>query len=121
VLVATDAPLHSDQCRRLAVRAALGIGRGGGTGENDSGDLVLAFSTATRIPVREPGIERVTRLSDVSIDPLFDAVIDATEEAVLNSMFAATTMDGRDGNIAHGLPPAQLVAILGRAEAALIE
>ena len=101
VVAATDAPLLPHQCDRLAQRAALGIGRTGGAGENSSGDLVLAFATGNR------GLEQGDRvplemLSNDRIDPLFYAVIDATEEAIVNALLAAETMTGR-GVTVHGL------------------
>ncbi len=113
-VVATDAPLYPEQCARLARRAALGVARGGGTGENDSGDLFLAFSTAARFPSTGTEISAARRLPDVAIDPLFDASIDATEEAVLNALLGAETMTGRDGIVAHRLPIDRLVNLLSR-------
>lgn len=113
-IVATDAPLFPDQCRRLAQRAAVGVVRGGGSGENGSGDLFLAFSTAARFPTRTREMRMAARLADEAIDPLFDAVIDATEEAVLNALLEAETMIGRDGLVAHKLPVERLLAVLGR-------
>lgn len=110
VLVATDAPLLPHQCTRLAQRAALGIGRLGGTAENGSGDLLLAFATGndglTPVGLRlpdDPGERPVRMLSETLLDPLFDGTIDATEEAVVNSLVAATTVVGRDGLTAHAL------------------
>ncbi|RDD85290.1 P1 family peptidase [Streptomyces parvulus] len=109
VLIATDAPLLPHQCERLAQRGALAIGRTGGTGENSSGDLLLAFSTGNDglPPVRlgpAPADEiSVRTVSDTVIDALFDAVIDSTEEAIVNAMVAATTVIGRDGITAHAL------------------
>jgi D-aminopeptidase len=99
VLVATDAPLLPHQCARVAQRAALGIGRLGGAGENSSGDLILCWATGNRIgPEREQSLRMVTEL-----DELFYAAIEATEEAILNALLAAETMTGRDGVTAHAL------------------
>ncbi len=110
ILVATDAPLLPHQCTRLAQRAALAIGRLGGTAENGSGDLVLAFATGNHgltpvgLPPADDPVERPVRtVSETALDPLFDATIDATEEAVVNSLVAATTTVGRDGLTAHAL------------------
>ena len=120
VLVATSAPLLPDQCRRLAQRAGLGIGRMGGVGENSSGDLFLCFSTGNRglpagdfaadtpltVPVRMVPAQRLT--------PLFDAVVEATEEAILNALCAAETMTGREGVTAHALPLDRLSDVMSR-------
>ncbi|WP_373867007.1 DmpA family aminopeptidase [Nocardia neocaledoniensis] len=109
VIVATDAPLLPHQCTRIAQRAALGIGRTGGAGETLSGDMVLAFSTGnTTLPSvtlhpRPAGELAVRTANDELVDLLFDAAIDATEEAIVNSMVAATTVVGRDGITAHAL------------------
>jgi D-aminopeptidase len=112
VLVATDAPLLPHQCDRLARRAALGIGRTGGVGEDSSGDLLLAFATGNR---DLDGAETtVTLLPNRRMNPLFDAAIDATEEAILNALLAAETMAGIDGHTAHALEPEALLDSLGR-------
>ncbi len=112
VIVATDAPLLPHQCTRLAQRAALAVSRLGGTGEQYSGDLMLAFSTGNRgippyawdedadtarpeVPLRMVAPQLMTRL--------FDLTIEATEEAIVNAMVAATTMTGRNGFTAHAL------------------
>jgi len=105
-IVATDAPLSAVQCQRLAQRAALGVARAGGAGENTSGDLFLAFATANRVALRGPRaaeFRSVRVVGDGSINELFYAVIDATEEAILNALLAAETMVGRDGITAHAL------------------
>jgi D-aminopeptidase len=122
VIVATDAPLLPNQCDRLAQRAGLGIGRMGGVGYHSSGDLFLCFSTGNRGALPDPEAERgegpiatsVERLSDAHIDPLFDGVVEATEEAILNALLAADTMAGRDGIIADALPAERLVEIMAR-------
>ena len=103
VLVATDAPLLPDQCERLAVRAALGIGRTGGAGEDSSGDLILAFATGNgALAEEEP--TTLKRLPGEQLNALFYAVIEATEEAIVNALLAAETMTGRSGTV-HGLDP----------------
>jgi D-aminopeptidase len=92
----------------------------GAAGENSSGDLFLAFATGNRgLTAREDGVERpptasVTTLNDAHIDSLFYAVIDATEEAVVNALLAAETMTGRDGITAHAIPPDLLTAVMDR-------
>jgi D-aminopeptidase len=108
VLVACDAPLLPGQCDRLAQRAALGIARMGGTGENSSGDLMLCFATGNRGLRAVLDGERPVPLSmlpHACIDALFDAVVDATQEAILNAMLASPTMHGRGGSTVHGLDP----------------
>lgn len=118
VVVATDAPLLPNQCARLAQRAGLGIARVGGVGENSSGDLFLAFSTANRLEIHDrdqgPVTGALTSFSNSYINHLFDAVIEATEEAILNALLAAETMTGRDGITAHRLEPEVLLDALER-------
>lgn len=122
VIVATNAPLIPTQCTRLAQRAGLGIARTGGVGEHWSGDLFLAFSTANRgLPASEYGIASpvtvpLTMLSNTYITELFDAVVEATEEAIVNALVAAETMTGRDGITAYGLDPDRLRHILRKDE-----
>ena len=114
-IVATDAPLLPMQCTRLAQRAALGVARTGGAGENGSGDLLLAFSTANR-GVGEGGptaTADVRMLRNDRMDPLFHAVIEAVEEAIVNAMLASPTMVGRDGHTVYALPPERLAEALG--------
>lgn len=119
VVVATDAPLLPHQCERLAQRASLGIARIGGAGETASGDLMLAFATGNRgleAPVWEaasPVIEEVRMIADHHLDPLFYGAIEATEEAVVNALLAATTMTGRDGVTAYALPVDRVLELLG--------
>ncbi|WP_447008459.1 P1 family peptidase [Saccharothrix isguenensis] len=117
IVVGTDAPLLPYRCDRIAHRAGFGVARTGGTGEPTSGDLVIAFRVAQRIeagglgadlPREQPG----GMLSDGHIGPLFDAVVEAVEEAILNALLAGRTMVGRDGVVAHALPHERLVAVL---------
>jgi D-aminopeptidase len=120
VVVATDAPLLPHQCARLAQRAGLGIARVGGTGGHTSGDLFIAFSTGNRIPLGHsedddpvvPDTYEVSVVGDAVIDPLFDAVIESTEEAIVNALVAATTVVGRDGNTAFAIPHDRLVEVM---------
>jgi D-aminopeptidase len=111
VLVATDAPLLPHQCARVAQRAALGIARTGGAGEDSSGDLLLAFAVGNRDP--EAG-GSVTVLANERLNQLFYAAIEATEEAIVNALLAAKTLSGRDGATAHGLPHDALVEVMQR-------
>jgi D-aminopeptidase len=118
VVVATDAPLLPNQCERLAQRAGLGVARTGGVGEHTSGDLFIAFATGNRgmTPGERGAAEPLTvplrMLSNAYITPLFDAVVEATEEAILNAILQAGTMVGRDGITAHGLDGERLVEVL---------
>ncbi len=111
VVIATDAPVLGDQCRRLAQRAAIGIGRAGGGTSDSSGDIFLAFSTAGQgtppeyfLPgARVPPVIGMRALPHDRLSPLFRAVAEATEEAIINALLAAGDMTGRDGITAHGL------------------
>ena len=111
-IVATDAPLLPHQLRRVALRIGLGVGRTGGTASNFSGDIFLAFSTANKGAAARAGAPGLTMLSNDEIDPLFDATVDATEEAIINAMVAARTMTGINGNTIHAIPHDQLRAAL---------
>jgi D-aminopeptidase len=113
-IVATDAPLLPHQCTRLAQRAALGVARMGGLGENSSGDLFLAFATGNRGLGETEQPVRVKMLPNDRMDGLFAAVVDATEEAILNAMLVAETMTGRDGSTAHALDARLLLETLRR-------
>jgi D-aminopeptidase len=117
VVVATDAPLLPHQCNRIAQRAALGIGRTGGLGEQSSGDLILAFATGNRVKASEqltgmPLAQDIRMLTDEFIDPYFEATAEATEEAIVNALVAAETTTGRGGAVAHAIPHDRLVAVL---------
>jgi D-aminopeptidase len=120
VVIATDAPLLPHQLTRLAQRAGLGIARVGGAGSDSSGDIFLAFSTASAGRVRSskwdvpPEPWSVEMLPNRWITPLFWGVIESTEEAILNALVAADTMVGRDGITAHALPHDRLVEIMTR-------
>jgi D-aminopeptidase len=117
VVVATDAPLLPQHCRRLAQRVTLGVARAGGLGENDSGDLFLAFSTANRGLYARLGPGESVAVRALPLDaqtPLFEAVADATEEAILNALCAATTMTGAEERTVYALPQDRLAEILRR-------
>jgi D-aminopeptidase len=115
VIVATDAPMLDRTLRRLARRAPLGLARTGSIAGHGSGDFVIAFSTAQRIP-HEPAsnvfsLEHIVE-GGALIDALFQAVVEATEEAVINALFAARTVVGRDGVVRHALPLDETLALL---------
>jgi D-aminopeptidase len=114
VIIATNAPLLPHQCRRLAQRATIGIARTGGLGEHSSGDLFLAFATGNRsLTTSAPDrVIQVRSLLDEGMTPLFEAVADATEEAIINTLCAATTMVGVAGRTAYKLPLDQLQSIM---------
>ena len=112
VIVATDAPLLPHQLERIARRVSLGLGRLGSFAGNSSGDLFLAFSTANAGAAKPEGTPALVMLPNDRIDPLFQATIDATEEAVVNAMLAAQTMTGADGIRVFGLPGDRVVEIL---------
>jgi len=114
VVVATDAPLLPHQLKRMATRVSLGVGRMGGLGENSSGDIFLAFSTANRGASVAEGIADLRMLSNEEINPFFGATVQATEEAILNAMLAAQTMTGADGFRVHSLPHDRLVEVMRR-------
>ncbi|MDX2046309.1 MAG: P1 family peptidase [Chitinophagaceae bacterium] len=104
VVLATDAPLLPQQLKRIAARIALGIGKVGGRGENGSGDIFIAFSTANPAAFQRENFTQVTELPNDLINPLFEATVQSVEEAIINAMVAAETMEGINGNKAYGLP-----------------
>jgi D-aminopeptidase len=114
VVVATDAPLLPHQLKRLARRTELGLALVGGRGHNDSGDLMIAFSVANAGAADPARTATLTMLPNESIDPLFIATIEATEEAIINAMLAAETMTGADHVRVHALPHQRLLEILTR-------
>ncbi|HEX8441333.1 P1 family peptidase [Archangium sp.] len=104
-VVATDAPLLSHQINRLCKRVSLGIGRVGSYAAHGSGEIVVGFSTANIIPRRtQKMVYKLKILLDQRLDPLYEAVMEATEEAILNSMCMATTMKGVNDNYVPALP-----------------
>ncbi len=112
VVVATDAPLLPHQLKRIATRPSLGIGRMGGRGNNSSGDIFVAFSTANPGAAGSKENVRVEAMPNDRISPLFAATIQATEEAILNALLAAETMTGTDGARVTALPVDRLLAAL---------
>lgn len=114
VVLATDAPLHPRQCERLAKRATVGLARTGGYGQNPSGDIFLAFSTANHVPVQKfnkvpptdpfkPLVHSVDVVDDESINGLLEAAADATEEAIYNALCMAETLTGFQGHTVEAL------------------
>ena len=112
VVVATDAPLLPHQLKRIAARVPLGIGIVGGRGENGSGDIFLAFCTANTTAFQRENFTKIDELPNDLIDPLFDATVQAVEEAIINAMVAADTMEGINGNKAYGLPHKLVIDLL---------
>ncbi len=113
IVVATDAPCTPLQLDRLSRRAVMGLARSGANAHNGSGDFVVAFSTSRRVNRNEAGRSfMLPELNLAEIDPLFDATADATEEAVLNCLFAAETTIGRDDYVVHALPIDRCAKIL---------
>jgi D-aminopeptidase len=113
-IVATDAPLQPHQLKRLARRVPIGLARTGTIGTNSSGDIFLAFSTANEKSFTGGGKRTADYISNDTIDGLFRAVVEATEEAVLDSMICNETMIGRDGNTSIALPHDQLMDLMRR-------
>jgi len=111
IVVATDAPVLPNQLKRLARRATMGLARTGSTSGNGSGDLFLAFSTAERITSTE-GVSHIRMLGNDSLNPLFEATVRATEEAIVNAMVGANTMTGIDEHTVIGLPHEKLIQVL---------
>jgi D-aminopeptidase len=117
IVVATDAPLDHRNLERLAARAIMGLARTGSSGSNGSGDYVIAFSSADSARIRRPKdskpplTTRVEEVSNDSMSPLFQAVIEATEEAIYNSLFRATTITGQEHTV-EALPIDKTLEIL---------
>ena len=112
IIIATDAPLLPHQLKRLARRAALGLGRMGSASGDGSGDLFLAFSTANTVPIERRKAGDVKMLVTDDLSPLFEATVQATEEAITNALVAGETMTGIDGHKVLGLPHDKLRAVL---------
>ncbi|KPM36169.1 hypothetical protein AK830_g10393 [Neonectria ditissima] len=126
IIVATDAPLHPLQLQRLAKRATVGLSRVGGYGHNPSGDVFLAFSTSNEIPVQtvtgqhravdpfKPRKLNIDYVDDQTINGLFEAVADATEEAIYNALCMAETMTGNMGRTVEALPLDKVKEIMAK-------
>jgi L-aminopeptidase/D-esterase-like protein len=104
VVVATDAPLLPHQLKRLVKRVSLAIGEMGGRGEDSSGDIFIAFSTANPEAGKTGGTAQLTMLPNERINPLFRATVSATGESIVNAMVAAETLKGINGNTVYALP-----------------
>ncbi len=116
VVVATDAPLLSSQLNRISKRAALGLGRVGSHAGYTSGEIIIAFSTGNRTPREEYGKTghlTMKFITDSHLNPMYEAVIEATEEAVLNAIFCSGGMKGRDGNESSAIPHEKVLELLG--------
>ncbi len=113
-VVVTDAPLDAAACTRLARRAGLGLARTGSTGHHGSGEIFLALATGLRAPRGEAAAAAAAggQIAGRGLDPFFAAVVEATEEAVLNSMLTAPTVTGRDGNTSPALPAGRVRELL---------
>ena len=112
VVVATDAPLLPHQLKRIANRVPLGIGNTGGIGTNGSGDIFIAFSTANPDAFQRSDFTIVDMLPNDLIDPLLEATVQSVEEAIINALIAAETMEGINGNKSYALPHGLLVEVL---------
>ena len=111
-VVATDAPLLPHQLKRIATRVSLGIGRVGGFASNGSGDIFIAFSTANPRTAMATDSTQLTMLSNARISTLFTATVQATEEAIVNAMLAAQTMEGVNGTRVYALPAPRVLEAL---------
>jgi len=113
IVVATDAPLGSRNLERLAQRALMGLARTGSSGSNGSGDYVLAFSSAESVRRRASRDARpIHDLPNEGMPGLFQAAIEAAEEAIYNSLLKATSVTGRGGRTAEALPIEETVEVL---------
>jgi L-aminopeptidase/D-esterase-like protein len=112
VVLATDAPVLPHQLKRLAKRSTLGVGRVGGIGANSSGDIFLAFTTATLRGTDRPEVRVAGVLDNEAMTPLFLATAEAVEEAIVNALVAAETMTGINGNKVYALPHERLVEVM---------
>ena len=112
VVVATDAPLLPHQLKRLAQRVPMGIARTGGYGANNSGDIFMAYSTANPGAAHRSTAQQLTMLPNDQLSPLFQATVQATEEAIINALCAASTMVGAGGNTVYALPTERVREIL---------
>mgnify|MGYP001228980002 FL=1 len=112
IVVATDAPLLPHQLKRVARRASLGVARTGGTASNGSGDIFIAFSTGNPDTAGSRPVSALKMLNNSNLSVIFQATVEATEEAIINAMIAAETMEGRDGNRSEAIPHRELQQLL---------
>jgi len=114
MVIATDAPLDARNLKRLAFRSIMGLARTGSSATNGSGDYVIAFSSAPVLRIsseHSAGMRQTAVLGNDAMSPLFEAVIEATEEAIINSLFKATTVSGQ-GHTVEALPLEETLQIL---------
>lgn len=114
IVLATDAPLDSRRLKRVARRAGFGLARTGSVGGHYSGDFVIAFSTGVTYSQAGENLRGASFLRDDKLDPLFEAAAGATEEAIINALFAAGPMTGRDGHSVPALPVKEVLDLLNR-------
>ncbi len=114
IVIATNAPLLPGQCKRLSQRATIGLARVGGVGHNGSGDIFLTFATGNHIPADLSVRRTLQMIPHEHLNPFFEAVAEAVEEAILNSLTAAETMTGFDNRVVYELPLDKLQAIMTR-------
>ena len=112
MVIATDAPLLPHQLKRITARVPIGIGKVGGRGENGSGDIFIAFSTANPQAFQREKWATVQQLPNDLINQLLEATVEGVEEAIINAMIAAETMEGINGNKAHALPHKVVIDLL---------
>ena len=113
IVIATDAPLSDRQLERVAARGIMGLARTGADGSNGSGDYALAFSTSPDVRRRPPATRNLKNLNDDAVSPVFEATIEATEEAIYNSLFRATSVTSQ-GRTVEAIPIDSVVAVLRR-------
>lgn len=114
IIVATDAPLLPVQCKRLARRATVGLAHVGGLGHNGSGDIFLAFATGNPLPTNSDTLYPLQMVPHQHLDLLFEGVVEATEEAILNALTAAEMMTGWQGRVVHALPLEALQQVMAK-------
>ena len=120
IVVATDAPVDARNLERMAKRAIMGLAKTGGIGSNGSGDYVIAFSTHPQLRIKHDSKDRtetINVLRNDAMSPLFMAVIEATEEAIINSLFAAEAMTGNEGHTIKALPKEEVIKIVKKHQA----
>jgi L-aminopeptidase/D-esterase-like protein len=114
IVIATDAPLLPHQLKRLARRASMGLARNGSTSGNGSGDIFLAFSTANPEAARADATRELKMLPNEQLNPLFNATVEAVEEAIINALVAGRTMTGFQNHTVIGMPHDKVVEVLGK-------
>ena len=113
LVAATDAPLLPYQLKKIAKRVALGLAQTGATSNTGSGDIILAFSTANKVPRnKSSSFLNIKAINDFWTTPLYQATVEATQEAIINALTSAQTTVGRDNNTAYGIPLDQVKQIM---------